>query len=72
MHLFQSEWLREPPRPVAGSYARRLAYGARYARAAADDASGSARVAIDLLSLTLPSPAPAPRRRPVASFDRAA
>lgn len=28
MHLFQSEWLREAPRPVSRSYARR-AYGAR-------------------------------------------
>jgi len=72
MNLFQSEWLREPPRPVAGSYARRPAYGARYARATPDDACGSAPIAIDLLSLTFPSPVPAPRRRPVASFDRAA
>ena len=71
MNLFQSEWLREPPRPLAGSYAR-PAYGARYARANAADATEHSPVAIDLLSLTFPSPAPAPRRRPVASFDRAA
>jgi hypothetical protein len=31
MHLFQSEWLREPPRPIAHSYARPT-YGLRPAR----------------------------------------
>jgi hypothetical protein len=72
MNLFQSEWLREQPRRVTDSYARPT-YGARYARASSAAAeSERAPAAIDLLSLTLPSPAPAPRRRPAASFDRAA
>ena len=71
MNLFQSEWLREPPRPVAGSYAR-PAYRARYARTNAVTAAEPEPIAIDLLSLAVPSPPPAPRRRPAASFDRAA
>ena len=71
MNLFQSDWLREQPRPATGSYARPT-YGTRYARATPAVMSERAPTAIDLLSLTLPLAAPTPRRRPVASFDRAA
>lgn len=70
MNLFQSEWLREPPRPRTGTYAGPT-YRARYARASpATTVSEPAPVAIDLRFLAVQ--APAPRRRPVASFDRAA
>lgn len=70
MNLFQSEWLREPPRPSTGTYAG-TTYGARYERARiATAVSEPAPAAIDLRFLAVP--APAPRRRPVASFDRAA
>ena len=71
MNLFQSEWLREQPRPAAGSYAR-PAYGARYGRAPTVVESGPEPVPVDLFFPTFPSPAPKPRRRPVASFERAA
>jgi len=68
MNLFQSEWLREPPRPTTGSYARPT-YGPRYARAMIPaDVSGPAPVIVGVLPLVFPTP----RRRPVASFDRAA
>jgi len=69
MNLFQSEWLREPPRPSAGTYAGPT-YGARYARASTVVVSEPAPVAIDLRFLSVASPTL--RRRPVASFERAA
>ena len=69
MNLFQSEWLREPPRPSIGSYAG-ATYGPRYARTRGIAVSERTPVAVDLRFLALAPPAP--RRRPVASFDRAA
>ena len=68
MYLFQSEWLREPPRPASASYAH-PAYGMRYGRAPMTPAVEPAS-APDLRFAFLPKPPP--RRRPVASFDRAA
>ena len=65
MHLFQSEWLREPARPAAPSYARPT-YGTRYARADAP---------VDVATVELPPPLPAsgPTRTPSPPrFDRAA
>lgn len=69
MNLFQSEWLREPPQPRTGSYAR-PSYGIRQPRESARAEPASA--AIDLRFLSVPTLAPMSRRRPVASFDRAA
>ena len=73
MNLFQSEWLREPPPNATSRYAigthARPVYGVRYARAAVP--SGEQDVeAVDMRPVVVvPTP---PRRRPVASFDRAA
>ena len=69
MHLFQSEWLREPPRPARPTYARPV-YGTRYARTPSVPATEPAPP-VDLRAL-FPPRLPTPPRRPVASFDRAA
>ena len=68
MHLFKSDWLREPPRPVVGSYARRV-YGTRFARRPEVDAYAAA-----LTLAGLPSPAYVPAASPPQPprLDRAA
>ena len=66
MHLFRSDWLREPPRPVVASYARR-AYGRRDRRSEADG-GGATPVAAWLASAPLAFEAPPQPPR----LDRAA